>query len=166
MKGDSLHESGLSQRRFGTLLLLFKLSGIPLDSHPVTIVQRVYTVTTVVSYYITCVSCVMDLYLNRNDLEEFTKSIRLCISMTLLTVMDIFFRYEYMKLKTTLFNYIGTNFKNVVSDFRFLPFIMTIIVNSNITSCSPIVHRFLRRNTQPPIFDRSSPIRNKKTTGR
>jgi hypothetical protein len=96
----------MSQRRFGTVLFLFKLAGNPLDSHPLIKFQSAYNATSAVSYYVTCASCFMDLYTNRNDLEQFMRATRLCLSMIFLSVCDIFFRYEYMKLKTTFFNYI------------------------------------------------------------
>jgi hypothetical protein len=116
MKSDKLQESDLSQRRFGTILLLFKLAGIPLNS--VSRVQSVYNITSAVCYYVTCVSCFMDLYVNRNNFEELMKSIGLCLSITFVMVIDIFFRY--LKLRSKLLNYIGINFKNGVLNLRFL----------------------------------------------
>jgi hypothetical protein len=107
MKSDKLRESGLSQRRFGTTLFLFKLAGIPLDTNSISKVQSVYNATIVLSYYITFSSCFLELYFKRNDLEQFMKNIRMCLSMTFLSVFDIFFRYEYMLLKTILLNNIA-----------------------------------------------------------
>jgi hypothetical protein len=120
MKIKEQLESGKSQSRFGTTLFLFKLAGIPLGSRPVIKLQSAYNAISAVSYYITCVSCFMDLYSNRNDLEQFMRTIRLCFSMIFVCVCDIFFRYECMKLKTTFFDYIRINFKNVASNFSFL----------------------------------------------
>jgi hypothetical protein len=124
VKSDEVQESGLSQRRFGTILLLFKLAGIPLNTHSVSKIQSVYNVTTAVCHYSTCVSCYMDVYVNRNNLEELVKSIRLCLSMTFVTVLDIFFRY--LKLKSTLLNYIRIYLKNGVVNFRFFFFYIII----------------------------------------
>jgi hypothetical protein len=95
MKSVSLKmnsERGLSQRRFGTILLLFKLAGIPLDTHSVSRVQSVYNITSAAFHYVTAVSCFMDVYVNRNNFVQFIKSIRLGLSMTLVTVFDIFIR--------------------------------------------------------------------------
>jgi hypothetical protein len=98
MKSVTLkNESGRSQHRFGTILLLFKLAGIPLDTHSASRVKSVYNVTTAVNYYVTVASCFMDLHVNRNNFEELMKSIRLCLAMAFITVIDIFFRY--LKLK-------------------------------------------------------------------
>jgi hypothetical protein len=91
-------ESDLSQRRFGTILLLFKLAGIPLDTHSVSRVQSVYNIIAVACHYVTVVSCFMDIYVNRNNFEQFIKSIRLCLAMIIVTVTDIFFRYVKLKL--------------------------------------------------------------------
>jgi hypothetical protein len=90
-------ESGLSERRFGTILLLFKMAGIPLDTRSVSRVQILYNIMSAVCYYVTVASCFMDLYVNRNNVEGLTKSIRLCLAMAFITVIDNFFRY--LKLK-------------------------------------------------------------------
>jgi hypothetical protein len=120
MKGDKSIESGLSKRRFGTILLLFKLAGSPLNTCSVSRIQSVYNITAAVCYYVTVASCFMDLYVNRNNFEEFMKSIRLCFSVTFVTVIDIFFRY--LKFKSTLYNYsyIRIKFKNGVLNSSFL----------------------------------------------
>jgi hypothetical protein len=90
-------ERDLSQRRFGTILLLFKLAGIPLNTYSVSRVQSIYNIITAVCYYVTVSSSFMDLHVNRNNLEELMKSIRLCLAMTFVTVIDIFFRYLKVK---------------------------------------------------------------------
>jgi hypothetical protein len=139
VKSDKLQESDLSQRRFGTILLLFKLAGIPLNTHSVSGARSVYSVTTAACHYFTCVSCFMDVYVNRNDFEELVKSIRLCLSMTFVTVLDIFFRY--LKLTSTLLNYILIYFKvcwiEVLTEGT-----VKIIVHWNSMSCSPVANRF------------------------
>jgi hypothetical protein len=104
VRSDEVQESDRSERRFGTILLLFKMAGIPLDTHSVSRVQSVYNITTAACHYVTVVSCFMDVYVNRNNFEELVKSIRLCLSMTFVTVIDTFFRY--LKLISTLLNYI------------------------------------------------------------
>jgi hypothetical protein len=86
-------EGDLSQRRFGTILLLFKLAGIPLNTHSVSRLQSVYNITAAVCYYVTVASCFMDLHVNRNNVEELMMGIRLCLSIAFVTVIDIFFRY-------------------------------------------------------------------------
>jgi hypothetical protein len=117
VKSDNLQESDRSQRRFGIILLLFQLAGIPLNTCSASRVQSVYNITIAACHYFTCVSCFMDVYVNKNNFEELVKSIRLCLSMTFVTVIDIFFRY--LKLKSTLLNYIRIYFKNGVSNLRF-----------------------------------------------
>jgi hypothetical protein len=118
METDKPHGSGLSERRFGIILLLFKIAGIPLNTHSVSILQSLYNITTAACHYVTCASCFMDLYVNINNLEELVKSIRLCLSMTFITVIDIFFRY--LKRTLTHLNNIRINFKNSVLNLRFL----------------------------------------------
>jgi hypothetical protein len=109
-------ESDLSERRFGTILLLFKLAGIPLNTRSVSRIQSVYNITAAVCYYVTCASCFMDLYVNRNDVVELMKSIRVCLSMTFATVTDIFFRYP--QFKWFFLSYVQINC-NVVSNLGF-----------------------------------------------
>jgi hypothetical protein len=92
MKSDNLRESGLTQRRFGTILFFFKMAGIPLTTRPVSRAQSVYNITTAVCMYLTCASCFMDIYVGRDDYAELMKSIRLCLSVTVVVVMDISFR--------------------------------------------------------------------------
>jgi hypothetical protein len=124
VKTREQHESGLSQRRFGTILFLFKLAGIPLGTHPVPRIQIVYNITIALCHYFTYVSCVMDIYVNRNNLEELVKSIRLGLSMTFVTVLDLFFRY--LTLRSTLMNCIPVNYNNGVWNVRNLTEVMCI----------------------------------------
>jgi hypothetical protein len=116
VKTDEQHDSGLSQRRFGTILFLFKLAGIPLGSYSVSRVRNVYNATLALCHYFTYVSCVMDVYVNRSNLEELVKSIRLCLSMTFVTTLDLFFRY--LTVISTPLNCIRINYKNGVSNLR------------------------------------------------
>jgi hypothetical protein len=104
VKSDEVQGSDRSQRRFGTILLLFKMAGIPLDTHSVSRVQSVYNITSAACHYVTAVSCLMDVYINRNNFEELVKSIRLCLSVTFIIAIDIFFRY--LKLISTLLSYV------------------------------------------------------------
>jgi hypothetical protein len=120
MKSDKSIESGLSERRFGTILLLFKLAGIPLNTCSVSRIQSVYNITTAMCYYVTCASCFMDLYVNIDNFEVLMRSIRLCLSMIFIIVIDIFFRY--LKLKSTVHNYscIRIKFENGALNLSFL----------------------------------------------
>ncbi|XP_023717009.1 odorant receptor 2a [Cryptotermes secundus] len=87
-------ERDLSQRRFGTILLLFKLTGIPLNTYSVSRVQSVHNITSAVCYYVTVASSFMDVYVNRNNFEEVMKSIRVFLAIIFVTVMDISFRFR------------------------------------------------------------------------
>jgi hypothetical protein len=95
MKIDKLHESGLSERRFGTILSIFKLAGIPLTIHSVSRVQSVYNIVIAVCFYATFTSKIMDMHVDRNNFEELMSDIRLCLSMASLSVFDIFFRFGW-----------------------------------------------------------------------
>jgi hypothetical protein len=90
-------ESGLSQRRFGTIMLLFKLAGIPLDRHSVSRIQSLYNIIAAVCYHVTVASSFMDVYVNRNNFQLQMNSIRVCLGLTVIAVMDIFYRYLKFK---------------------------------------------------------------------
>jgi hypothetical protein len=110
VKADEQHDSGVSRRRFGTILFLFKLAGLPLGSHSAPRAQSAYNMTIAFCHYFTYVSCVMDVYVNRSNLEELVKSIRLWLSMTFVTALDLFFRY--LTLRSVLQGCIRINCEN------------------------------------------------------
>jgi hypothetical protein len=94
MKKKGPHGSGLAHSRFGTVLFIFKLAGIPLSTQTISPVRSAYNIIIVVCYYITCVSCSMDLLVNKDNLEELMKSIRVFIPMIFVTLLHMFFRYD------------------------------------------------------------------------
>jgi hypothetical protein len=96
-------ESGLSERRFGIIFMLFKLAGIPLDTHSESRLKSVYNITSAVFFYLVCVSCFMDIYVNRINLQELMRSIRVCISFIIVMVIDISFRYVKLNQPAELY---------------------------------------------------------------
>jgi hypothetical protein len=93
MKPDGPHESGLARSRFGTILFIFRLAGIPLNTQSVSPVRSAYNTAIVLCFYITCLSCLMDILVNNNNLEELMKTIRVFFPMILDILIHIFFRY-------------------------------------------------------------------------
>jgi hypothetical protein len=94
MKTERPHESDVTQSRFGTVLFIFNLVGIQFGTQSTSSVHSAYNATTVVCFYITCVSCFMDPFVNKDNLEELMKSIRIGFSMPLIVLVHMFIRYN------------------------------------------------------------------------
>jgi hypothetical protein len=94
MKTERPHESDVTQSRFGTVLFIFKLVGIQLGTQSISPVQSAYNTTIVVCFYITCVSCFMDPFLNEDNSDELMKSIRIGFAMPLIVLVHMFIRYN------------------------------------------------------------------------
>jgi len=101
-KTDGPHKTSLTQSRFSTVLFIFKLAGIPLSTQSTSSVHSAYNATIVVCFYITCVSCFMDILNNKDNLEQLIKSIREFLPMVLVIVNHVFFRYDNSNLNEFL----------------------------------------------------------------
>jgi hypothetical protein len=84
--------SNLHESRFKILLVIFRLSGLPIKLKSVSRIKAVYTAIIIVCYYITIVSIFMDTFVHRHNLEDAMKKLRVLIGFLLLTWMHLSFR--------------------------------------------------------------------------
>jgi hypothetical protein len=108
MKAEGPHGSGLARSRFGTVLFILKLAGIPLNTKSISPVHSAYNTATVVCFYITCVSSFMDILVNKDNLEELMKTIRVFFPFVFVTLIHMFFRYDNSTLSVISYKFIGT----------------------------------------------------------
>jgi hypothetical protein len=79
---------GLMERRFGSMLLLLRMAGIPLKMKKINPIYTVYMVTVTICSYSTFIGVYFDAYIHRDDLGRAMTTMRLLLSIT--NVMWIF----------------------------------------------------------------------------
>jgi len=84
---NNLHES-----RFKKLLLIFRLSGLPIKLRSASIINTVYSAIILVCFYNTNMCLFMDTFVQMHNLEYAMKKLRLFLGFILLTWMHLSFR--------------------------------------------------------------------------
>ena len=79
---------GLSERRFGSLIFLLRMAGIPVKMKKVSTLYAVYMVTVIVCTYSTFIGMFVDVYIHWDDLGRAMKSLSTLIPFT--NIMWIF----------------------------------------------------------------------------
>jgi hypothetical protein len=82
-----------SQSRFKTLLHLLQLNAISLQIQSLSKLNRLYQTVCVVCFYSSFVCGFMDTFVNRHDLNEAVKKIRVNFGMSILVWMHFSLRY-------------------------------------------------------------------------
>jgi len=72
----------LSNSRFGSIIFLLRLTGIPFKMKKVSALYTVYMITVISCSCTTFVAMFVDVYVNRNDLRHVMKNIRVSIGFT------------------------------------------------------------------------------------
>jgi hypothetical protein len=73
---------GLSNSRFGSIIFLLRLGGIPIKMKNMSINYAIYNVTAIFSICTTFVGILVDVYIHRDDLGHVMTNIRALISFT------------------------------------------------------------------------------------
>jgi hypothetical protein len=79
---------GLSHKRFGSIIFLLRLSGIPFKMKNKTTLYAIYMIIVISSTCTTFVGMFVDVYIHRDDLGHAMTNIR--ASITLMNVLWIF----------------------------------------------------------------------------
>jgi len=78
----------LSEIRFGSMIFLFRMAGIPLKMKKVPTIYAVYMVTVIICSCSTYIGMLIDVYIHRDDLGRAMTTMRVFITLT--NVMWIF----------------------------------------------------------------------------
>jgi hypothetical protein len=82
MDNEVPQEKGLSNRRFGLIIFLLRLAGIPLKMKKMSTLYAIYMVTVVFCSCITYVGMFVDVYIHRDNLGHVMTNIRVSIGFT------------------------------------------------------------------------------------
>ena len=88
MKPEETKVKGLSEFRFGSMIFLFRMAGIPFKMKNVSTIYAVYMITVTVCCCSTVIGMFVDVYNRRNDLGRAMTTVRMLIPIT--NVMWIF----------------------------------------------------------------------------
>jgi hypothetical protein len=83
---------GLSKSRFGSIIFLLRLAGIPFKMKKMSTIYAVYMITVISSTCTTFVGMFIDVYIHRDDLGHVMTNIRVSIAFTDLVWMFLYCR--------------------------------------------------------------------------
>jgi len=79
---------GLSESRFGSMIFLFRMAGVPFQMKKISIIYAVYMVTMLICSCSTFIGVFVDAYIHRDDLGRAMTTMRVLIPIT--NIMWIF----------------------------------------------------------------------------
>ena len=85
---DKSKLKGLSQTRFGSMIFLFRMAGIPFEMKKISIIYTVYMITVIICSCSTYIGMFVDVYIHWDDLGRAMTSIHMLIPFT--NIMWIF----------------------------------------------------------------------------
>jgi hypothetical protein len=80
---------GLSEIRFGSIIFLFRMAGIPLKMKQIPTIYAVYMITVIICSFSTFIGMIIDVYIHSDDLRRAMTSVRMLIPV--LNVIWTFF---------------------------------------------------------------------------
>jgi len=101
MHSENINLKTLTDRRFGSIILLIRLAGIPFHKKKISIIYAIYMRTVIICASTTYLGVLVDAYVHWNDLGHAMTSMRVLIPLT--NVMWIYAYCRYVRsLKITL----------------------------------------------------------------
>ena len=85
MNRKETKQKELSGIRFGSMIFLFRMAGIPLKMKKVPAIYAVYMVTVIICSCSTYIGMLIDVYIHRNDLGRAMTTMRMLIPFTNVT---------------------------------------------------------------------------------
>jgi len=73
---------GLSESRFGSMIFLLRMAGIPLKMKKISIIYAVYMITVIICGFSTFMGTFVDVYLHWDDLGRAMTTMRMLITFT------------------------------------------------------------------------------------
>ena len=92
MNSEEPKLKGLSQSRFGSLIFLFRMAGIPVKMKKVSTIYAVYMITGILCNCSMFIGVCGDVYIHWNDLERAMKTLSVLIPLT-----NVFWIYSYCR---------------------------------------------------------------------
>jgi len=89
MDNEITKVKGLSNSRFGPIIFLLRLTGIPLKMKKMSTLYAIYAITVIFCTCTTVVGMLVDVYIHRDDLGHVMTNIRTLIGFT--NVLWMFF---------------------------------------------------------------------------
>ena len=86
-----------TDRRFGSIILLFRLAGIPFHKKKISIIYAVYMITVIICASTTYIGLLIDVYTHWNDLGRAMTTMRVLIPVT-----NVMWIYTYCRYVRTL----------------------------------------------------------------
>ena len=77
MKTEKSELKGLSESRFGSMIFLFRMAGIPFQMKKISIIYAVYMVTALTCSFSTFIGVFVDEYTHRDDLGQAMTTMRI-----------------------------------------------------------------------------------------
>ena len=97
MDSENKKLKSLTDRRFGSIILLFRLAGIPFRINKISIIYAVYMKTVIICASTTYLGMLADAYVHRNNLGRAMTNMRVLISVT-----NVMWIYTYCRYVRTL----------------------------------------------------------------
>jgi len=79
MKRKGTQMERLSESRFGSVVLLFRIAGIPLKIKKMSTIYTIYMITVIFCTSTTVVGMIFDVYIHRDNLRHAVTNIRVSI---------------------------------------------------------------------------------------
>jgi hypothetical protein len=83
----------LSERRFGSIIFLLRLAGIPFQMKKVPTIYTVYKITLIVCSFATCIGLFFEGYVRWDDLGRASTAMPIIIPFMNLVWLHIYYRY-------------------------------------------------------------------------
>jgi hypothetical protein len=101
MDSENIKLKSLTDRRFGSIILLFRLAGIPYHIKKMSIIYAVYMRTMIICASTTYLGMFIDVYAHGDDLGRAMTTMR-----TLIPITNFMWIYTYCRYVTTLTTFI------------------------------------------------------------
>jgi hypothetical protein len=83
---------GVSESRFGSMIFLFKIAGIPIQMKEISTIYGVYMITVIICGISTYIGMFVDVYIHWDDLGRAMTTIRVLIPFT-----NVMWIYSYCR---------------------------------------------------------------------
>ena len=93
MESENIKLKTLTERRFGSIILLFRLAGIPFRKKKISIIYSIYMITVIICASTTYLGMLADVYVHRNNLGRAMTNTRVLIPLTNVMWIYIYCRY-------------------------------------------------------------------------
>jgi hypothetical protein len=93
MEGEDTKENGLKESRFGSIIFLLRVAGIPFKMKKVSTVYAVYMITVIFFSCISFLGLLIDASIHRDDLGHTTQGVSVWIPMSNNLWIYIYCRY-------------------------------------------------------------------------